>query len=207
MGQPSANRCRVTLVNWPHRVSDLFMALTSSKMLALGTPAPDFTLPDVVSGQTLTLSTFSAGKPLLVIFLCAHCPYVLHVSRELARLGRDYPSLAIVGISANDIVAYPADAPDKLKAAAHEWGLSFPICYDQTQEIARAYDAACTPDFYLFDQSHLLVYRGQLDDSRPGKGVPSGNDLRTAIDALLEGKPINTDQKPSAGCNIKWKSP
>lgn len=182
------------------------MALTSSKMLALGTIAPDFTLPDVVSGNSITLSQFAADKPLLVIFLCAHCPYVVHVARELARLRRDYPSVAIVGISSNDIVAYPADAPEHLKSAAEEWDLQFPICYDQSQQVARDYDAACTPDFFLFDRNHHLVYRGQLDDSRPGRGVPTGKDLRAAMDALLEGKPVSTDQKPSAGCNIKWRT-
>lgn len=183
------------------------MALTLSKMLALGTQAPDFTLPDVLSGKPLTLSEFAAQKPLLVIFLCAHCPYVVHVHEELVRLGKDYQaSLAIVSISSNDASAYPADAPEKLKHTATQWGLHFPLCYDETQEVARAYDAACTPDFFLFDREHRLIYRGQLDDSRPGKGFPDGKDLRAAIEAVLAGRQVSGDQKPSAGCNIKWKS-
>lgn len=184
------------------------MALTLSNMLPLGTTAPDFTLPDLISGQALTLSSYSAHKPLLVIFLCAHCPYVIHVQKELARIGHDYGSdrLAIVSISSNDAIAYPADSPENLKETAAEWGLPFPLCYDESQEVAKAYEAACTPDFFLFDRQHLLVYRGQLDSTRPGKGIPDGSDLRAAIEAVLAGKPVSPEQQPSTGCNIKWKA-
>lgn len=183
------------------------MALTLSNMLPLGTHAPEFTLPDVTADQELTLSTFANGKPLLVIFLCAHCPYVVHVHQELARIGNDYKErLGIVSICSNDAVSYPADSPENLRRTALAWELPFPVCYDESQEVARAYDAACTPDFFLFDSKHRLVYRGQLDNSRPGKGIADGHDLRKAIDSLLAGQPLTDQQKPSAGCNIKWKA-
>ena len=184
------------------------MALTPSTMLALGTKAPDFTLPDVVSGRTISLSTFAGKKALLVMFICRHCPYVVHVREELAKLGRDYAGkdVGIVAISSNDAANYPDDAPDQLKAMAKELGLTFPFCYDETQQTARAYTAACTPDFFLFGPDRRLVYRGQLDDSRPGNGKPvTGRDLRAAIDAALGGKPVSPTQMPSMGCNIKWK--
>jgi peroxiredoxin len=184
------------------------MALTPSTMLALGTPAPDFQLPDVVSAKTISLATFARQKALLVMFICRHCPYVVHVREELARLGRDYATkdLGIVAISANDVANYPDDAPDQLKAMATELGFTFPFCYDESQETAKAYTAACTPDFFLFGPDRTLVYRGQLDDSRPGNGKPlNGRDLRAAIDAVLAGKPVSQDQRPSMGCNIKWK--
>jgi len=184
------------------------MALTASTMLPLGTKAPNFQLPDVVSGKTISLSTFAGKQALLVIFLCKHCPFVQHIKDELARLGKDYVdrSVGIVGISANDVSNYPDDAPDKLKAMAQELGLPFPVCYDESQEIAKAYTAACTPDFFLFDADQQLVYRGQLDDSRPSNGKPvTGADLRAALDAVLAVKPVNPEQKPSVGCNIKWK--
>jgi len=184
------------------------MALTASTMLPLGTKAPNFQLPDVVSGKTISLSTFAGKQALLVIFLCKHCPFVQHIKDELARLGKDYVdrSVGIVGISANDVSNYPDDAPDKLKAMAQELGLPFPVCYDESQEIAKAYTAACTPDFFLFDADQQLVYRGQLDDSRPSNGKPvTGADLRAALDAVLAVKPVNSEQKPSVGCNIKWK--
>ena len=184
------------------------MALTPSTMLALGTAAPEFRLPDVVSGKTISLSTFTGKKALLAMFICRHCPYVVHVREELARLGRDYAKkdVGIVAISANDVANYPDDAPAKLKAMAKELGFAFPFCYDESQQTAQAYTAACTPDFFLFDASRTLVYRGQLDDSRPGNGKPlTGRDLRAAIDAVLAGKPVSPDQKPSVGCNIKWK--
>jgi thiol-disulfide isomerase/thioredoxin len=171
------------------------MAATESTMLGLGTPAPDFRLPDVVSGQTIRLETFTGKKGLLVMFICRHCPYVKHIKDELSRLGKDYAAkpLGIVAISSNDAVQYPDDAPDGLRAMAKE-------------EAAHAYQAACTPDFYLFDETRHLVYRGQLDDSRPGNGIPvTGADLRAAIDAVLAGRPVNPRQKPSIGCNIKWK--
>ncbi len=183
------------------------MALTPSTMLALGTKAPDFSLPDVVSEKSVSLKDFAGRKALLVMFICEHCPYVVHVRDELARLGRDFAgkSVGVVAISSNDIVAYPADAPKKLKAMAEKLRFNFPVCYDETQEVAKDYTAACTPDFFLFDENRELVYRGQLDDSRPGQGTPTGRDLRAAIEAVLTGKRVNPDQKASIGCNIKWK--
>ena len=184
------------------------MALTPSTMLALGTKAPDFHLSDVVSGKTISLATFLGKRALLVMFICRHCPYVQHIKEELARLGKDYAGkdIGIVAISANDIATYPDDAPDQLKAMAKALSLAYPLCYDESQEAAKAYTAACTPDFFLFDARQALVYRGQLDDSRPGNGKPvTGRDLRAAIDAVLAGKPVSPEQRPSLGCNIKWK--
>jgi peroxiredoxin len=178
-------------------------------MLALGTSAPEFHLPDVTTGKTISLSDSANTKALLVMFICRHCPYVQHVQEGLARLGRDYAgkSLSIVAISSNDAAAYPDDAPDKLKAMAAQLGFNFPFCYDESQQVARAYTAACTPDFFLFDEARKLAYRGQLDDSRPGNGKPvTGRDLRAAIDTLLEGRAVDPQQKPSVGCNIKWKA-
>ena len=183
------------------------MALTASTMLQLGTKAPDFQLPDVVSGETMRLSTFAGKKALLVMFICRHCPFVKHVQDELAQLGKDYVNrdVGIVGISSNDVSNYPDDAPESLKAMSVELGLPFPVCYDESQETAKAYTAACTPDFFLFDANQQLVYRGQMDDSRPSNGKKvTGEDLRAAIDAVLAGKPVNPEQKPSIGCNIKW---
>jgi len=185
------------------------MALTASTMLELGTSAPDFALMDVVSGQTISLATFANQPALLVMFICRHCPFVKHVQNELAALGKDYlgKGLGIVAISSNDVANYPEDAPEKLKDMANTLGFTFPFCYDETQEVAKAYTAACTPDFFLFDCDLRLVYRGQLDDSRPSNGLPvTGADLRAAIAALLSHQPIPSDQKPSIGCNIKWKS-
>ncbi|WP_414585036.1 thioredoxin family protein [Scytonema sp. PCC 10023] len=184
------------------------MALTASTMLSLGTQAPDFHLPDVVSGQTISLSTFAQKKALLVMFICRHCPFVKHVKKELAQLGKDYinKGLGIVAISSNDAKNYPDDAPELLKAMAIELDFNFPFCYDESQETAKAYTAACTPDFFLFDAKQQLVYRGQLDESRPSNGKPvTGADLRAAIDAVLADKPVAGEQKPSIGCNIKWK--
>ena len=184
------------------------MALTPSTMLALGTAAPEFDLPNVVTGKRVSLRRYAMHTPTLVIFLCRHCPYVTHVEKELARLGHDYAdaSLRIVAISANDAASYPDDAPDKLAEWARALGFSFPVLYDETQETARAYRAACTPDFFLFDSGHRLIYRGQLDGSRPGNGQPvTGADLRAALDAVLAGKPVSGEQRPSMGCNIKWK--
>jgi len=184
------------------------MALTESTMVALGSPAPDFSLPDVVSGKTVSRPAFAGKKALLVMFICRHCPYVQHVQEELARLGRDYvvQGVGIVAISANDVKNYPEDAPASLKEMATELKFAFPYCYDESQAVARAYSAVCTPDFFLFDQARKLVYRGQLDDSRPGNGKPvTGRDLRAALDAVLAGKPAPSTQRPSAGCNIKWK--
>jgi peroxiredoxin len=177
-------------------------------MLAIGTQAPDFQLPDVISGKTVSLSSFSGKKGLLVMFICRHCPYVQHIKLELAKLGKDYlgKDLGMVAISANDAANFPEDAPDKLKEMAKELNLNYPFCYDATQDTAKAYTAACTPDFFLFDAQRKLVYRGQLDDSRPSNGKPlTGSDLRAAIDSLLSGKPVGAGQKPSTGCNIKWK--
>jgi peroxiredoxin len=184
------------------------MALTESTMLALGTAAPDFHLPDVTTGKTVGLSDLGGTKALLVMFICRHCPYVKHVQNELARLGKDYAgkSLRIVAISSNDAVTYPDDAPESLRAMAGEAGFNFPFLYDESQETAREYSAACTPDFFVFDEARHLAYRGQLDDSRPGNGKPlTGRDLRAAIDTLLSGGKVDPNQRPSVGCNIKWK--
>lgn len=183
------------------------MALTASTMATLGTSAPDFSLPEVVSGKTISRSNYE-GKPLLVMFICQHCPFVKHIKGELAHLGKDYlnTDLAIVAISANDAEKYPDDAPESLKAMAIELDLKYPVCYDESQEVAKAYTAACTPDFFLFDAKHKLVYRGQLDNSRPSNSEKvTGLDLRAAIDSILKGFEITGDQKPSIGCNIKWK--
>lgn len=184
------------------------MARTASTMLPLGTKAPDFQLPDVVSGKTISLETFEGKQALLMMFICRHCPFVKHVQGELAQIGKDYGNtdIGIVAISANDAANYPDDAPDKLKEMAQELGFSFPLCYDESQETSKTYTAACTPDFFLFDRDRKLVYRGQLDDSRPGNDKPiNGKDLRAAIDAVLANSPVDSDQKPSIGCNIKWK--
>ena len=184
------------------------MALTASTMLPLGTKVPDFHLPEVVSGKGTSLSTFADKKVLLVMFICRHCPFVKHIQQELVQLGKDYftSDLAIVAISANDAKNYPDDAPESLQAFATEQGFNFTLCYDESQETAKAYTAACTPDFFVFDDQRQLVYRGQLDDSRPSNGKPvTGADLRAAIEAVLMGKSVTSEQKPSIGCNIKWK--
>jgi peroxiredoxin len=183
------------------------MALTASTMLALGTVAPDFQLADVVSGNTISLETFADKKVLLVMFICRHCPFVKHIKSELAQLGKDYKDkdIGIVAISSNNIAQYPDDAPEKLKEMAVELDLTYPICFDENQTVAKAYTAACTPDFFVFDAQRKLVYRGQLDDSRPSNGIPvTGKDLRAALDAILADNPLNFEQKPSIGCNIKW---
>jgi peroxiredoxin len=184
------------------------MAKTASTMLALGTAAPAFSLPDVVSGKTISNATFQGKKALLVMFICHHCPFVKHVKAELAALGRDYATkdIGIVGISSNDPAVSADDSPEGLQRMVAEWGLTFPVCYDESQVVAKSYAAACTPEFYLFDQERKLAYRGQLDDSRPGNDKPvTGADLRAAIDALLAGRPISQDQRASLGCNIKWR--
>jgi len=184
------------------------MAQTESIMPALGRPAADFHLPDVVSGATVSRDSFAGKRALLVMFISRHCPYVQHVKHELARLGKDYAGapLGIVAISTNYVVEYPDDAPERLREMAAELGLNYAICYDETQAVAKAYDAACTPDFFLFDENRRLVYRGQLDGARPRNEVPvTGADLRAAIDAVLAGRPVNPQQRPSVGCNIKWK--
>lgn len=182
------------------------MAATPSTMAELGLKAPNFALPDVITGQTLTLGDFEGRKALLIMFICKHCPYVLHVKPALIQLAVDYADqpLGIVSISSNDAQRYPDDAPERMAEMARE--LPFPILYDETQEVAKAYRAACTPDFFLFDAHHRLAYRGQLDGSRPGNNLPlTGRDLRAAIDALLANRPVNPDQRASVGCNIKWK--
>lgn len=184
------------------------MSLTNSTMLSLGTELPHFELPDVVSGKIVTPAEFVDREGLLIMFICRHCPYVVHVQEELARLGRDYRTRGpgIVAISANDVRNYPNDRPQQLKAMAEEFQFAFPYCYDETQTVAKAFTASCTPDFFLFNQKRRLVYRGQLDESRPGNQKPvSGKDLRGAIEAMLNGGSINQHQCPSAGCNIKWK--
>jgi peroxiredoxin len=178
-------------------------------MLALGTKAPEFELPDVVTGLPVSIRDFDGKRALLVMFICRHCPYVRHVRGELARLGRDFAEsdLAIVAISSNDPAEYPEDAPESLAEEARQAGYAFPYLFDETQEIARAYTAACTPDFFLFDADRALVYRGQLDDSRPSNGLPvTGEDLRAAIDAVLSGGPVAQEQRASIGCGIKWRA-
>ncbi|MEO0409463.1 MAG: thioredoxin family protein [Cyanobacteria bacterium P01_A01_bin.135] len=183
------------------------MVLTPSTMLDLGTQAPDFQLKDVTSGDTISLDTFAGNDALLVMFICRHCPFVKHVEQELAQIGKDYQNkpLGIVAISANDAEKYPDDAPASLKEMAQVLGFTFPLCFDDDQSVAKAYTAACTPDFFVFDGSNKLVYRGQLDDSRPGNDKPvTGVSLRQAIDTVLAGKPVSEDQQPSIGCNIKW---
>jgi len=184
------------------------MARTESAMLALGTSAPDFTLMDVVTGHPVGTQSVTGPKGLLVMFICRHCPFVKHLEKALAQLGHDYKGsgVGIVAISSNDAENYPDDAPESLAEQAQELGFAFPYLYDGTQEVARAYDATCTPDFFLFDGGLKLVYRGQFDDSRPGNSIRvTGKDLRAALDALIAGAPINPEQRPSIGCNIKWK--
>lgn len=184
------------------------MSLTPSTMLPLGTQAPDFKLPDVVSGRAVSLNDFKTKKGLLMMFICQHCPYVQHIKQELTKLGKDYSSkdMAIVAISSNDADNYPDDSPAELKKFAKAEGFAFPFLYDESQEVAKSYTAACTPDLFLFNKKRELVYRGQLDDSRPGNGKPvTGKDLRAAMDAVLADKPVSQEQRPATGCNIKWK--
>jgi len=176
-------------------------------MLPLGTKAPDFRLPDP-SGKTFSLADFNDAPALAVVFMCNHCPYVKHIRNGLAKLARDYQprGVVVVGINSNDVANYPADSPARMAEEAASAGYVFPYLYDETQAVAKAYHAACTPDLYLFDKEQRLVYRGQFDDSRPGNGIPgTGKDLRAALDAVLTGKPVLLNQKPSIGCNIKWK--
>lgn len=185
------------------------MALTESTMLELGAIAPDFALTDAMSGKTVRRDDFRGQKGLLVLFICAHCPYVKHIEKSLGRLSADYDDapLGMVAISANDVTTHPADSPEGLKRQAIANDFQFPYLYDEMQSVAHAYKAACTPDLFLFDADFKLVYRGQYDSSRPGSNVPvTGNDLRAAIDAVLADKPVPADQKPSIGCNIKWKA-
>lgn len=183
------------------------MVLTPSTMLELGTHAPDFALPDT-DGKTVSLDDFKDARALLVMFICNHCPFVIHVADELAKLGWDYQAkgVAIVAIGSNNVDSHPQDSPEKMKEEKARRGYSFPYLYDASQSVAKAYTAACTPDFFLFDGKQKLVYRGQLDDSRPNTDIPvTGADLRAAIDAVLSGGSVSEDQKPSMGCNIKWK--
>jgi peroxiredoxin len=183
------------------------MVRTPSTMLPLGTAAPDFSLPNL-DGRLTSLADVAGEKGTVVMFICNHCPFVKHVADQLATLGRDYlpRGIGVVAISSNDVSTHPADSPEQMVHEAEERGYLFPYLYDETQEVAKAYHAACTPDFYLFDADRALVYRGQLDPSRPGSDVPvTGSDLRAAIEALLAGKPPVVEQIPSLGCNIKWK--
>lgn len=183
------------------------MSLTPSTMLELGTQARDFCLPDT-SGKEICLADFKDAQALLLVFMCNHCPYVMHIADALSGFAREYQpkGLAVIGINSNDANNYPADAPEKMVQEASARGYSFPYLYDESQEVAKSYMAACTPDFFLFDQARRLVYRGQFDDSRPKSNIPvSGKDMRAAVDALLAGKPIAEEQKPSVGCNIKWR--
>ncbi|HUR31431.1 MAG TPA: thioredoxin family protein [Saprospiraceae bacterium] len=184
------------------------MAFTESKMLPLGSEAPPFALPDTVSGKTIRLEDIATDKATVVMFICNHCPYVLHVNDEIVRLANDYMAkgIAFVAISSNDVHHYPEDGPDKMKQVAEKLKYPFPYLYDESQNVARAFDAACTPDFYVFDKDLKLVYRGRIDDSRPKSGTrPTGKDLRSALDAVLNGEPVAEKQYPSGGCNIKWK--
>ena len=177
-------------------------------MVALGTSAPEFSLPDTVSDKNISLADVKGSVATVVMFICNHCPFVVHVNPELVKLANDYKGKGIgfVAISANDVITHPHDAPDKMKEIAKELGYPFPYCYDETQEVARAYDAACTPDFFIYDKDLKLVYRGQLDDSRPGNDIPvNGKDIRKALDCLLNGQPVQAEQRPSIGCNVKWK--
>lgn len=184
------------------------MALTPSTMLPLGTVAPDFRLPDT-NGRIVSLSEFRGAPATLILFICNHCPYVKHIRDELAKLGREYQGkgVAVVAISSNDAENYPADGPEKMKEEAKLAGYTFPYLFDETQAVAKSYRAACTPDIFLFDRDMKLVYRGQLDGSRPRNDVPvTGRDLRDALDAVILGKPVAANQIPSMGCNIKWKA-
>ena len=184
------------------------MVLTPSTMLPLATKAPAFSLPNI-DGQLISLDDVKGASAYLIMFMCNHCPYVKHVAAELARLGRDYQAkgVAVIGINSNDVGTHPADSPEQMVHEAESRGYTFPYLFDETQKVAKVYGAACTPDFYVFDKNRKLTYRGQLDSSRPDSGIPvTGKDLRAALDAVLAGKPASDDQKPSIGCNIKWRA-
>ena len=184
------------------------MARTPSNMLPLGTLAPDFTLLDTVSGKTVSLDELKSDKATVIMFICNHCPFVKHVDEAIVSLAKDYQAkgVSVIAISSNDVENYPQDSPELMKEEAEKVGYTFPYLYDETQEVAKAYDAACTPDFYVFDKDLKCAYRGQLDDSRPGNDKPvTGKDLRAALDEILEGKEVSAPQIPSLGCNIKWK--
>lgn len=184
------------------------MAKTESNMFPLGNQAPDFTLPDVVSGQDKSLQELRSDVATVIFFICNHCPFVKHVQDQLVKLANDYipKKISFVAINSNDVEQYPEDSPEKMKELAEKRNFPFPYLYDETQEVAKAYNAACTPDFYIFDHELKCVYRGQLDDSRPGLDIPvTGESIRTALDQILAGQPVTVEQKPSIGCNIKWK--
>ena len=183
------------------------MALTPSNMMPLGTSAPDFCLPDTVSGKEVCLSDVRGEIATVVMFICNHCPFVKHIQDELVRLGQEYPSqgVSLIAVSSNDAVEYPEDSPENMKALAKSLEYTFPYLYDETQEVAKSYTAACTPDFFVFDADRTLVYRGQFDDARPSNRIPvTGADLRAAVDAVLADQEVSAVQKPSIGCNIKW---
>jgi peroxiredoxin len=184
------------------------MAITPSSMLPLGTRAPDFKLTDTISGKTVALEDVKSDKATVIMFICNHCPYVKHIQSQLVQLPKDYQSKGVkfVAISSNDAANYPEDGPSKMKETAQQLGYLFPYLYDESQSVAKAYQAACTPDFYIFDRDLKCVYRGQFDDSRPGNKNPvTAKDIRNALDAILTGKAVDANQKPSVGCNIKWK--
>ena len=184
------------------------MVMTASTMLPLGTSAPDFSLPDT-QGKTVSLADFTQAPALLVVFMCNHCPFVKHILNHFVELVKEYQAkgVAVIGINSNDVTSFPEDSPEMMAKVARQQGFTFAYLYDEAQEVAKAYHAACTPDFFLLDREMKLVYRGQMDDSRPGNNVPvTGSDLRAALDAVLEGKKVPEPQKPSMGCNIKWKS-
>ncbi|MBK9530821.1 MAG: thioredoxin family protein [Chitinophagaceae bacterium] len=184
------------------------MARTLSKMAALGTTAPGFTLPDTISGKPLSLQMIKGEQATVIMFICNHCPFVLHVNDELVKLAKDFADnrIRFIAISSNDVLTHPEDAPDKMKETALQMKYPFPYLYDETQEVAKAYDAACTPDFFIYNKSMHLVYRGQLDDSRPGNGIPvTGKDIRHALECLINELPVPPEQRPGIGCNIKWK--
>ena len=205
MDEKSESMCIFTELNFT--ISDS-MAQTSSNMIPLGTKAPDFKLRDLNSNQTLSYADVKGEKGTVVVFMCNHCPYVIHVIEELVMIENDYhvQGIGFAGINSNDVENYPADAPDKMSDFALRYKMDFPYLFDETQSVAKAYNAACTPDFFVFDRQDKLVYRGQLDDSRPGNHIAlSGSDLRAVLDGLLYNRKISENQKPSIGCNIKWK--
>lgn len=184
------------------------MAKTYSEMIALGTIVPTFSLPDTVTGNKISFDSIKGEKGTLIMFICNHCPFVVHVNEELVRLANHYKQKGIgfLAISSNDVVTHPHDAPDKMKTVAEQLQYPFPYCYDESQEVAKAFNAACTPDFFIYNNKNELVYRGQLDESRPGNGIPvTGTDIRKAFDELINDRPVSTEQRPSIGCNIKWK--
>lgn len=184
------------------------MVQTLSKMMPLGTQAPDFTLPDTVSSKDLSLLDLKGEHATLIMFICNHCPFVKHIQDELVKFGQEYPAkgVSVIAISSNDVDNYPDDSPQNMKILADSLGYRFPYLYDETQEVAKAYDATCTPDFFIFDKDLKCVYRGQLDDSRPGNNIPvTGSDVRSALTTVLSGNEVSIQQKPSVGCNIKWK--